>query len=403
MNLATKYNHEIFRNIVETINTHILDAQKYITKFNNDDLLVILQKTNAHITTFFYTVLELYIVNRLSIYLISIQKQIDNYLKVSSKNLSSVDLYSIEKNNAIAKNNIDMMNQHLANIDLKPAHNSATIAVKHLEKSLLKLQMGDRTNVLIQKDMKLLNTQILQLTKDINDISLSFNNILKFFDKKDISTSNKIRKLATNLQNISYFYQQIENTFKDYGSIDRKEFLHNIYELSKQIINWKSELSNLNNHILSQYKNAITINDELSEIKLTLAQVLGIKIRFNTSDTKSIETIKNIIAHINQLQDNLGNDYFGKYHSVQSELDNIKKQTIILIESSSFDEVLKLYAQRMIFFLNKYRNEAPQIAENLTIAENYYKQNKYQQTLDMLIEVIVNMNESARANKILIN
>jgi hypothetical protein len=403
MHLSSKYNTEIFRNILITINKSINEAQEFITKFNNDNLLVILQKINTHITTFFHTVFELYIINRLSIYLMTIQKQIDSYLKTSAKNLSSTDLFSIEKNNAIAKNNIEAMNQHLRTITLKPAHDSAIIATKHLEKSLTKLQMGDQTNVLIQKDIQILKSQIIELTKGINDISQAFSNILKYFAKKDVLSENKIKKLAANLQNITYFYQALENKFKDYGSIDRREFLNNIYQISKQIVSWKSELVSLTEDITKQYKQAITINDELSEIKLTLSQLLGIKIRFNTADSKSIETIRNIIARINSFQEQLGEDYFGKYSLIQAELKNIKKQTIVLIESCGFDETLKIYAQRLIFFLNKYRNEAPQIKESLDVAESYYKQNKYQLTIDMLIEVISNISQSAKSNKIILN
>lgn len=403
VHLSARYNHEIFRNILQTINQCIDETQEYITKFDNDNLLVILQKTNSYITTFFRTVLELYIVCRLSIYLTTIQKQVDTYLKTGAKNLSSVDLFSIEKSNTIAKTNIEMMNQHLHNINLKPAHDCAIVATKHLEKSLTKLQMGDKTNVLIQKDIQILRNQIIQLTQGINDISQSFNNILRYFARKDVLTENKIKKLAMDLQNITYFYQTLEAKFKDYGSIERKEFLNNIFQILRQIISWKNELTDLTNNVFKQYKQAITINNELAEIKLTLSQLLGIKIRFNTTDTKSIETIKNIISHINSFQDQLSNDYFGKYPIIQSELNNIKKQAVVLIESSGFDETLKLYAQRMIFFLNKYRNEAPQIKESLDVAENYYKQNKYQQTIDMLIEVISNVSESAKSNKILFN
>jgi hypothetical protein len=403
LHLASKYNNEIFKNIFNAINNLINEAQSYITKFNNEHLLTILQKINSHITTFFHTVLELYIINRLSIYLTTIQKQIHAHLKVSAKNLSSVDLFSIEKNNVIAKNNIEMMNQHLKTITLKQAHDNAVVATKHLEKSLSKLQMGDTTNVLIQQNMKLLDNQIIQLTKGINDISTSFANILKYFGKKDPFTTNKIRKLVNELQAVTYFYQRLEQTFKDYGSIDRRDFLNNISQLSKQIIHWKNDLNNLITSIFKQYKQVITINDELAEIKLTLSQLLGIKIRFNTNDNKSIEAIRNIIAKIVSFQDQLAGDYFGKYPIIQSELNSIKKQAIIIMESSGFDETLKIYAQKMIFFLNKYRNEAPQIRESLDVVENYYKQNKYQQTIDMLIEIISNISDSAKSNKIMFN
>ena len=403
LHLASKYNNEIFKNILIAINSSVNEAQTYITKFNNDNLLSILQKINSHITTFFHTVLELYIVNRLSIYLTTIQKQIDVYLKTNAKNLSSVDIFSIEKNNTIAKNNIEMMNQNLSTITLKQAHDNAIVATKHLEKSLTKLQMGDKTNVLIQQNIKLLDNQILRLTKGINDISNAFSNILKYFGKKDPLTTNKIRKLVDDLQAITLFYQRLGQTYKEYGSIDRREFLNNIYQISKQIINWKNELINLMNGIFKQYKQAITVNDELAEIKLTLSQLLGMKIRFNTTDVKSIEAIKNLISKIVSYQDQLAEDYFGKYSVIQSELNSIKKQAVIIMESSGFDETLKTYAQRMIFFLNKYRNEAPQIKDTLEVAENYYKQKKYQETIDMLIEVISNISDSAKSNKILFN
>jgi septation ring formation regulator EzrA len=131
-----------------------------------------------------------------------------------------------------------------------------------------------------------------------------------------------------------------------------------------------------------------------------LSQLLGTKLRFNSGDTKSLDGIKNIIMHIDHLQAQLANNYFANYQGVKDELEKTKEQVTLLLQASSLDETLKLYSQRIIFFLNKYRYEAKEIDRVLTLAEKYYTNGRFQESINLLIDVLSNIKESAKMSKI---
>jgi septation ring formation regulator EzrA len=155
--------------------------------------------------------------------------------------------------------------------------------------------------------------------------------------------------------------------------------------------------------VQERYRTSININNELSEVKLILSQLLGIKLRFNSNDVKSLDGIKNIIVHVDNLQTQLSANYFANYKTVNDELNKVKEQVILLIQSSSLDETLKLFTKRIIFFLNKYRYEAKEIDEVLNMAEKYYIDGNFQDGIDLLIDVLVNIKESAKVNRITFN
>jgi septation ring formation regulator EzrA len=152
-----------------------------------------------------------------------------------------------------------------------------------------------------------------------------------------------------------------------------------------------------------KYKNSIFINDELADIKLTLTQLLGVKLQHVDNDKQGVDTIKNIIEHINQLQSQLAVNYFQNYAIVSDELTKIREQTSLLITSATYNQSLKIYAQRLIYYVNKYRNEHEEIAKSLLVAENSYKKGEYQNTIDQMIETVTIILSSAKDNNIAIN
>jgi septation ring formation regulator EzrA len=162
-------------------------------------------------------------------------------------------------------------------------------------------------------------------------------------------------------------------------------------------------LFNLNEEIETKYKNAIFINDELADIKLTLTQLLGLKLQYSEIDQKGIDTIKNIIEHIKVLQSQLSENYFQNYADVNNELTQIREQTGLLISSAAYNQTLKIYAQRLIYYTNKYRNEHEEIQKSLKIAEGLYQKGQYQNTIEQMIETISTILSSAKESKVNLN
>jgi hypothetical protein len=234
--LSIRYNNEIFKNMILTINQILTEISKFVIRINNDTLLSLLAQLNTHIANFYRLVSDLYILDRVLMYLLSLQKELKILLDTNAKILSSSDLGNIEKTYAVAANNIISMQDNLKSIQLKQARANAVIAIKNLEKSLIVIKMGDSTNVLIQKDMAFLNGQINILVKEIKQVQVAFSNIHRHFAKKDPFINDKISQLFVDLKDITYRYQGLKERFKDFDVIERKEFLRNINDTSIAIL-----------------------------------------------------------------------------------------------------------------------------------------------------------------------
>lgn len=403
-NLALRYTNEMFNRMYNTIKSIISQATEYIVKFDNDRLLTILHDLNQKVSVYYKIVLQLYTFDKVLMYLESLRKRIKESLEGAVKVLSSADYSAIETTFANGSSNITLLETNLKSLTFNVAKNNAIMAAKQLTDVLTKIQMGDHTNVLIQKDMNILKGQINILNKEFGMLNTAFNNIQHYFGNvKDSSVINKITNLNSDIKSIVLTYQNLENEFKNYKIIQRADFLVKIRELSNRIVEWKTHLFNLNEEIETKYKNAIFINDELADIKLTLTQLLGLKLQFSEIDQKGIDTIKNIIEHIKTLQGQLTQNYFQNYANVNNELTQIREQTSLLISSAAYNQTLKIYAQRLIFYINKYRNEHEEITKSLDIAESLYRKGQYQNTIEQMIETVSTILSSAKESKVNLN
>jgi hypothetical protein len=403
-NLGLRYSNEMFQRMHAAIKNIISQATEYIVKFNNEKLLTLLHDLNDKVMVYYKIVLQLYTLDKVLMYLESLRKRIKANLDVAAKVLSSADYSAIETAFANGSSNVTLLEKNLKLLVFGIAKNSAIVATKQLSDVLTKIEMGDRTNVLIQKDMNILKGQIAILNKEFNTLNSAFNNIQSYFSNvKDSSVINQITNLNSEIKSIALTYQNLESEFNNYKIIQRTEFLIKIKELSDRIIDWKLKLFNLNEEIETKYKNAILINDELADIKLTLTQLLGLKLQYATDDQKGIETIRNIIEHIKILQGQLSHNYFQNYTNVNHELTQIREQTSLLISSAAYNQTLKIYAQRLIYYVNKYRNEHEEISKSLSIAEGLYQKGQYQNTIEQMIETVSTILSSAKESKVSLN
>jgi hypothetical protein len=236
-NLALRYNNEMFQNMNNMIKETITQATQFVIKFDNDKLLTLLHNLNERITVFYKVVMQLYTLDKVLMYLESLKKRIADELKNAEKSLSSTDFTVVEKAFATGSSNISTMEQNLYNVSFSIAKNNAVVANTQLIDALIKIEAGDRTNVLIQKDMKILKDQISILSKGFNDVNIAFNNIQRYFGNvRDASIINKTTDLTNKIKYIALFYQNLESEYANYKLLQRADFLLKIRELSIKVI-----------------------------------------------------------------------------------------------------------------------------------------------------------------------
>ncbi len=403
LNLSRKYNNRVFLNIVVAIESTLSDVSNYVIKIDNNNLIKSLNKLNEHIVNFYNTVKSLYILDRTHLYLLSSVTYIKKELREKSKMLSSSDAFEVEKRSALAASNIAELETNLNNIQINTAYSCAVIAIKNIEAATKIIFQTDKINILIQKNIKYLNEQITTLTKQTNAISKTFEIITNRFKLNDVTTVDKIKQITIRFTSIALAYQTIINEYKRYDTIERDLFLTKIQETVEAIRKFKKDLDDLAVEINAKYKESIILIDELADVKLTLSQLLGMKIKLNSSDEESMNSIRTAIKKVDALEELINNDYFLNYKKVYAEIQETKTQIFNIIKSCTFDNTLKSYAQRLFVFLNKYRNEAKEIDENLNLAERYYNKNKFEDTLDLLIETLKIIKYSSQVNKISFN
>ncbi len=403
LNLSRKYNNRVFVNIVIAIESTLSEVSGYVIKIDNNNLIKSLNKLNEHIVNFYNTVKNLYILDRTHLYLVSSLAFIKKELKQKSKMLSSNDSLEVEKRSALATTNISELEINLNNIQITTAYNSAIIAIKNIEAATEIIFQTDKINILIQKNIKYLSEQINLLTKQTSAISKTFEIITNRFKLNDVTTVDKIKQITIKFTSVALSYQTIINEYKNYDTIQRNVFLLKIKESIEAIHKLKKDIDNLAFEINSKYKDSIVLIDELADVKLTLAQLLGMKIKLNSSDEESMNSIRTAIKKVDQLEELINTDYFANYKKVYLEIQETKTQILNIIKSCTFDNTLKSYAQHLFVFLNKYRNEAKEIDENLNLAERYYNKNKFNDTLDLLIETLKIIKYSSQINKVSFN
>jgi hypothetical protein len=236
LNLSLRYKHIVFHNMYNSIREVITQATEYIVKFDNNKLLTILHDLNQKVSVFYKIILQLYTLDRVLMYLETLKKKIKSQLESVAKILSSSDYSQIETAYATGSSNTTLLEKNLKNVSFGTAKNNAIIAVKHLTDALNKIESGDHTNILIQKDMKYLKDQIAILKKEFNDLNTALNNIQRnFVSARDTSIINKITNLNSEMKFIILFYQNLENEFINYKLIERAQFLNKIKELADRI------------------------------------------------------------------------------------------------------------------------------------------------------------------------
>jgi hypothetical protein len=236
-NLSLRYTDEIFKNLNKIIEETMSDASKFIIKINNDELMVLLTQLNKHVMNFYRATLDLYIYDHILFYLISLQTTVIALFKNNTRSLSSTDQISIERMLAMADANIQSISRSLKTVNVGEAKNNAIVALKNLSNAKNTIEAGERSRILIQKDMHFLNGQLLILSKQIKEITSAFGNIKKYFDQRDPSIMARINRLVADMNTIVVAYQALRVEYKDIDTIQSKGFLEKIYTLCNNIIN----------------------------------------------------------------------------------------------------------------------------------------------------------------------
>jgi septation ring formation regulator EzrA len=195
----------------------------------------------------------------------------------------------------------------------------------------------------------------------------------------------------------------LTDLYSGYDAVERHKIIHRIDETVAQIYDLKDRVANLAKAISEAYGESIVIFDKLSNLKLFFAQLLGHKLSSGNTPIENLEIYKRNLSTIDTLYEKLSADYSGNKEVVENEIEHLQEEVALIVQTYALDKTLKVYAERLIFFTNKYRNEAAEIKQFLNLAEAFYKKGEYSNTVNLLIDTLSLIKESAEGSKIAFN
>ncbi|MDR0986061.1 MAG: septation ring formation regulator EzrA [Mycoplasmataceae bacterium] len=402
VNLSFLYNQVKFKEVIDVVEKTIYSITESIVKFNNEDLLVEFDKLNKLISNMYSIVMKIYIYDCLLTYARVLQKEINTSMRISELNLSSADLNSIEVALAVGNNNLKNGITAINSLDLNASKRDIFIAIKNFETAHINLSLSDRTNVLAQKDMKLLQGQLSIIQQELSELRITINSIRSnFIQANDVSVVKKIGTLESETKFLLLNYQSLEKEYITYKSIERNQFLNSIAILANKILNWKRNFLGLAAEIKKKYIDSINIIDQLTNDKLVILQLLNNELLSDKVNEKNINLIKTHFQQCDVLLEQLKSNYFKHYDNAKRQLNVIERDIDSLLTSFSNNDIFKGYAQRLIFFTNKYRNENTNISNNLTLAEQLYRKGEYQDAMNKLIKTLTEIKNSSKQSGII--
>lgn len=401
-NLQQKYDNTIFKNIIYSLTQMIKDVNELTIKIDNDALLRELNNINDAINDFFVLVVNVYTLDKVRNYL-EYQNELVNYsLKKRNNSLSTPELNAIQKNSVYALKQMEDLIVNIKSLDIEKAKKNAIFAIKKIEQAINDLEQTDRINILIQKNMKIINQQINVFAIELKNVVNAIDTILNKFNNKDKEINQLSNKLKNNIKLITLSYESLQNDFKSYDSTNRKDCLNRTKEMSEKLVNYCNDLRNLINLVSVKFKRFIFIITNINEMKFTLCQILMIYEKENTS-LNIINNLTNSIKEIENQEKMIYENYEKYSVGVDDFIEKVKLNIQKYIEELIIDLKFKKYFEQLLMFLNKYRNEAKEINNSLFVAEEKYKSGNFQSGLDILIEVLMVIKSSAKKNKIRLN
>lgn len=386
INIYLLPNNVSYYDQVSNITNQIKDINLYSDDVESDKLLVNVNTLTKMMKGFYDTIEHNFIFQNVIKYLKDISEQVDQALNIKKIEFSQNDMTQIQKTYSSGKTHLNNFEKDFINNSIKDFNSHLYIACKDLVEVINRIENEDRGKIILEDSIKLLDQQIEILQQDAKMITNILDNIHQHFtsasDQEILTRSSTIKN---NFISIIKRYEVAKDEFAKTSILPRQQIFKTINDICDAIYAWKFSTNDLIKDIEKKYREQMYIINSLADAKIILLQIKFIQSHFHDANS---ETIDITINNINDLQNTIAKDYYGQSTNVLSEINSIQTQVNEIIKKCHNYNLLKLYAERLIFFSNKFRRDDNNVKRALTEAEDFYTNNKYEQSIQTLINVL---------------
>ena len=397
--LSNKFNHNQFNILSQEISNLILQSNNYSIKINNNEIIKIINMLNEK-TKFFHSLIKSVYTYELSwLYFQRTNKDLNEQFKNNKYSLSRNEYSNIEKIIANTKININDYDCALMQLNFKECDKLLINISNEIEPTINIFRQNDKINNTIDKCFSFTNNW-LRIWKDKNKIlSPIFINLMQYF-RNDNEIKKEILEIKNKFETIVQNHDIIHTAKDEPNYFSRIKILNNLLVLIDQYKIWESRLIKFKNNIWNKYFLTIQLINDIYELQFAFNQFIIIKKELNPFDINSIQNLNENLSALNHLISLMQSNFETNYKEVYDAVTEMKNDENNYYELIKKDIVIKFYAQKLIFYTNRYRNENKEIENALSNAESLYNNKKFDEVIDEILPILENIKISAKLNHI---
>jgi len=383
-NVIHNQNFNAINELIARIQEIIDKNAEFATSYDFDAIVRIFIDLHSKIKILWKSINAVLKLQLVDVYLLTAKDNNNKLLIKSNIKLVYKDNEYISKANNLFEKHYEEFKKAYLGFDIVNAFKFASIAADDMAKISKFCYVNSSSLELINESIGVINEQTDSVIKNKDKILQSINS-LAFYFAKDQKTLSYFNQIDSDVKLIEELYTKANNV-SSLSVDDKLEALKQLQAISLSIAKCKENIGDSVSHINYTLSHIITLLTRLNELYTYYIQMLPtIKVLGNDNPVRSefIALINNNILIIQACVREIITSDNPDFKEISSKINSMVEETQHVKEKINSTIILKSYANKLMFYANRYKKEAT--ISLFDKAEEEYRSKKYSQCIDTLL------------------
>jgi len=387
-------NWQSFKLVNDLINViqDIIDQNQDLSKQHDfDEIVSIFRDLHKKIKVLWKSINTAIRLQFVDVYLLTAKENNEKLLTKSKVELVSKDKEELQKANNLYERDYSLFKKAYLEFDMSNAHKYAILAANKMAKISELCYEHASSLDLINQSLDVINEQTDKIVANQQNILDSISTLSSYF-AKDAKTLDYFNQIENSVKNIETLVSSA-NSMKTATVNDKLTALKQLSSISSSIIACKDNIAINVDKINYTLHNIITLLTELNSLYTYHIQMLPtIKLIGNDNPVRKefIDIIQRNIDSIQQCVDQIITSDNPNFKEISNKIVRMVDDTQQIKSKINSTVILKSYANRLMQYANRYRNETTAIL--FEKAENEYNSKKYSNCIETLLSICKKFN-----------
>jgi len=385
-NLVNWQSFKLVNDLINVIQDMIDKSQDLSKQYDFDQIVSFFRDLHKKIKVLWKSINTAIRLQFIDVYLLTAKENNEKLLTKSNVSLVYKDKEELQKANNLYEKDYSLFKKAYLEFDMANAHKYAiSAAIKMAKISELCYEHASSLD-LINQSLDVINEQTDKIVTNKQNILNSISTLSSYF-AKDAKTLDYFKQIEDNVNNIANLSSSA-NSMKTATVNDKLTALKQLSSISSSIIACKDNIAVNVEKINYTLHNIITLLTELNSLYTYHIQMLPtIKLIGTDNPVRKefIEIIQRNIDSIQQCVEQIVTSDNPNFKEISNKIVRMVDDTQQIKSKINSTVILKSYANRLMQYANRYRNEMTSIL--FEKAENEYNSKKYSNCIETLLSI----------------